>query len=60
MLGGTFFVTKILFNDGSGGTVDYEDGHIALHAAFTYSLDALGNVHIESFKIVPEGSNGKG
>ncbi len=60
VLGGTFFVTKILFNDGNGGTVDYEDGHIAFHAAFTYSLDALGRVHIESFKIIQEGTNGKG
>ncbi|MFA6094692.1 MAG: hypothetical protein WC757_02285 [Candidatus Paceibacterota bacterium] len=59
VLGGTFFVTKISFNDSNGGVVEYEDGHISLRAEFTYSLDSLGNVHIDSFKILSEGE-GKG
>lgn len=39
VLGGTFYVTNIEFNSGNSGTVEYEDGHIALTADFEYSVN---------------------
>lgn len=50
VLGGTFYVTNIEAQDGSG-TVEYEDGHIALTADFTYTTDEEGNVEVTSFDI---------
>ena len=47
---GAFYVTNIEVGSGTG-TVEYEDGHIALVADFTYSLDGAGGVAIDSFKI---------
>lgn len=39
VLGGTFFVTKVSFSGTDKGSVAYEDGHIALVADFSYSVD---------------------
>lgn len=50
VLGGTFYVTNIILDRGSG-TVEYEDGHIALIADFTYTVSATGEVIIESFTV---------
>lgn len=55
VLGGTFYVTRIVFKDNiAGGTVEYEDGHIALVADFTFKVDLNGQVEISSFEILPE------
>ena len=50
VLGGTFYVTAIDVGDGMG-TVEYEDGHIALTADFTFTQTATGEVIIESFEV---------
>ncbi len=49
-LGGTFYVTKIGSDNGTG-TVEYEDGHNAYIADFTYSVAADGKPAIDSFVI---------
>ena len=55
VLGGTFYVTKVtVSNEGAGegtGVVEYEDGHIALTADFTYSVDDQSGITIKSFKL---------
>lgn len=50
VLGGTFYVTEILFPAPGVAVVSYEDGHIALKAEAEYSLES-GEVKIESFEI---------
>lgn len=50
VLGGTFYVTKVEVQNGSG-VVWYEDGHIALVADFTYSNAVSGTPQIESFTV---------
>lgn len=47
VLGGTFYVTNIEFSGPNSGTVEYEDGHIALVADFEYSLNEEGIDHVE-------------
>ena len=49
-LGGTFYVTSIEAQDGSG-VVSYEDGHNAYTADFIYTTDPLS---ITSFVIRPQ------
>jgi hypothetical protein len=49
-VGGTFYVTAIEAEDGSG-TVEYEDGHNAYVADFEYSIDEGKGIDIESFEI---------
>ena len=39
VLGGTFYVTNIVFSGANIGSVEYEDGHIALVADFSYTID---------------------
>lgn len=48
VLGGTFFVTKITVDNGTG-TVEYEDGHNAFTADFTYTKDSAGAPLISTF-----------
>lgn len=48
-LGGTFFVTKIEVHEGAG-FVEYEDGHNAYVADFTYSSGTDG-IAVDSFVI---------
>ena len=50
VLGGKFYVTKL---EANGGTVvvNYEDGHNAYVADFTYSTDAKGVITPKTFKI---------
>lgn len=50
VLGGKFYVTKIQASNGVG-TVEYEDGHIALVADFTYETDIAGRVSVLSFTV---------
>jgi hypothetical protein len=51
VLGGTFYVTNITFDAGTG-TVEYEDGHNAYTARFSYEFSDTGRVSITSFEIV--------
>jgi hypothetical protein len=44
VLGGTFYITDIKFNDALSGIVEYEDGHIALIADFEYSINKDGQI----------------
>lgn len=50
VLGGKFYVTGIKVEDGYG-TVNYEDGHIALVADFTYTADDVTGIKITSFVV---------
>ncbi|KND47480.1 MAG: hypothetical protein AB199_03560 [Parcubacteria bacterium C7867-004] len=52
-LGGTFYVTKIEMSEGMG-LVEYEDGHNAYVADFTYSVAEDGKPTILTFTIRPE------
>ncbi len=52
VLGGTHFVTKIEVSNGKG-VVEYEDGHNAFTADFTYSVDATQTPTITSFVVRP-------
>lgn len=47
VLGGTFYVTNIEFHDANSGTVEYEDGHIALVADFQYSVNEESGIEVE-------------
>lgn len=49
-LGGTFYVTRIDTENGTG-MVEYEDGHNAYIADFTYERDEQGNVSITYFDV---------
>lgn len=49
-LGGTFYVTHIEAHGGAG-TVQYEDGHNAYTADFTYSVDAAGVPKVDTFTV---------
>ena len=49
-LGGRFYVTHITTGGGKG-TVNYEDGHNAYIADFTYSYEDNKAIKMESFKI---------
>lgn len=50
VLGGTFYVTAIEAQNGSG-TVSYEDGHNAYTADFTYSVSQTGAISVDSFTV---------
>lgn len=50
VLGGRFHVTRIEVEDGKG-VVEYEDGHIALIADFTYTSSDRTGHKITSFKV---------
>jgi len=47
VLGGTFYVTNIGFTGTNSGTVEYEDGHIALEADFQYVFNEEGAIEVE-------------
>ena len=49
-LGGTFYVTALEAQDGAG-TVQYEDGHNAYTADFTYETAADGNLSVTSWQV---------
>jgi hypothetical protein len=55
-LGGSFYVTSVTFPEENTAIVDYEDGHIALSAKANYSINSDGEVEINSFDLIPEGS----
>lgn len=49
-LGGTFYVTSIRSSAGDG-VVEYEDGHNAYTADFTYSSSKRNGIRIDSFAV---------
>lgn len=53
VLGGKFYVTSIQLTSGDGasgtGVVQYEDGHIALTADFSYDISDEKGITIKSF-----------
>jgi hypothetical protein len=49
-LGGTFYVTSLETNNGTG-TVSYEDGHNSYTADFTYAMSATGTPTIRTFNV---------
>lgn len=49
-LGGTFYVTKIETREGKG-VVEYEDGHNAYTADFTYTIEDTGKPSLTSFTV---------
>src|SRR3989344_4711514 len=56
VLGGKFFVTSVSFNE-SLGIVNYEDGHNAYMATFTFAVDETKTVSVTDFKLlVPSGA----
>lgn len=51
-VGGTFFVTQIDITNATSGTVEYEDGHNAYVADFTYTVDPeTARPSVTSFRI---------
>lgn len=52
VLGGKFYITKVTFNGVGSGKVEYEDGHIALKADFSYIIDNTGSIIIKDFDII--------
>jgi hypothetical protein len=50
VLGGTFYVTEVEAKEGVG-VVEYEDGHNAFTADFTYERGASGSPAITSFTV---------
>lgn len=57
ILGGKFYITNFELKDNNSGIVEYEDGHIALKASFTYKIDKnfeqnTYSVKIDNFNII--------
>lgn len=58
VLGGSFYVTSVDFEDDNSCVVEYEDGHIALKARAEFEVSSDDQVEITSFQIIePEDSN---
>ncbi|MEX2437433.1 MAG: hypothetical protein WD509_02560 [Candidatus Paceibacterota bacterium] len=51
VLGGTFYVTNIKFSGTNSGTIEYEDGHIALVADFEYSFNEERDIEVDLFNV---------
>lgn len=57
-LGGKFYITDFRFADDQSVEIDYEDGHIAVRARVTYTMDQAG-VYVQRFTIIGrEGEKG--
>ncbi len=54
VLGGTFYVTEIIWEDDFHGAVFYEDGHYAFKRMFTVTLDGSRGFFVTFDMIVPE------
>lgn len=54
VLGGTFYVTQILWSSETSGTVFYEDGHIALRSPFRAKFGSDGQLEVIFDVIVSE------
>lgn len=50
VLGGTFYVTQVRAQNGTG-VVNYEDGHMAYIADFSYTQDARNGYTITKFRV---------
>ena len=57
VLGGTFYVTDIRFTGTNSGVVEYEDGHIALTADFTFTIGNSGTIEVELMNVRESGGN---
>lgn len=55
VLGGTFYVTEIDWENEREGIVAYEDGHIALRASFGFSFPNANKdeIQLDYFDIIP-------
>lgn len=51
VLGGSFYVTEVVFPGEGSAVVSYEDGHIAFVADVAYTLDSSGVVTVNRFDI---------
>lgn len=54
VLGGKFMVGKIDYPSDNSALIEYDDGHILLHAAVDFIVDNDGVVQIQKFLILPE------
>ncbi len=54
VLGGTFYVTEIVWGSETKGLVSYEDGHIAVESAFTVIQNDDKGFSVLFDKILPE------
>lgn len=57
VLGGKFYITEINWLENASGTVEYEDGHIALKAVFSYEIkydnNSMGySIIIKDFNLI--------
>ena len=50
VLGGTFYLTNVYWDDKDIATIEYEDGHIALRARVVFA----NGLELESFEIIKE------
>lgn len=55
VLGGKFYITKLIWVGDSSGIIEYEDGHIVVKATFDFEIktDEQNSVVISNFKIIP-------
>ncbi len=51
VLGGKFYITRVLLKDLTEGEVSYEDGHNAYTAVFNYEISPTSEVKITNFAI---------
>lgn len=51
VLGGTFYITNIEFTGNNSGTVEYEDGHIALVADFEFTVSENEEVTVQLMNV---------
>ena len=54
VLGGTFYVTQIIWSSEVTGIVFYEDGHIALRASFQAIFNSNGELEVVFDPVVSE------
>lgn len=50
VLGGTFFLTNVFWQDINTAIIEYEDGHIALKAKVIFASGSI----VDTFEIIPE------
>lgn len=57
VLGGSFYVTSVDFEDENSCLVEYEDGHIALKARAEFEVSSDEQVEITSFQVIEPEEN---
>ncbi len=53
VLGGSFYLTNVYWDDQNSALIEYEDGHIAVKARVVFAE----GLELESFEIIPEELN---